>query len=53
MIGAIFLAEKFGLITLISKGYGLTTWAFWILFLLPIIVVGSYRILPTLFDKSE
>ncbi len=53
LIGAIFLAEKFGLITLISKGYGLTTWAFWILFLLPIIVVGSYRILPTLFDKSE
>lgn len=52
LLGAIFLAEKFGLITLISKGYGLTTWAFWILFLLPILVVGSYRILPTLFTKS-
>ena len=52
LIGAIFLAEQFGLITLISKGYGLTTWAFWILFLLPIIVVGSYRIFPTLFTTS-
>lgn len=44
LVGAIWLADRFGLIALISRGYGLTTWGFWILFLLPILVVGSRRI---------
>jgi uncharacterized membrane protein YkvI len=45
LVGAIWLADRFGLIALISRGYGLTTWGFWILFLLPILVVGTRRIL--------
>jgi uncharacterized membrane protein YkvI len=44
LVGAIWLADQFGLIALISRGYGLTTWGFWILFLLPILVVGTRRI---------
>ena len=47
------LADQFGLIALISRGYGLTTWGFWILFLLPILVVGSKKILPTLIRRAE
>ena len=53
LVGAIWLAEQFGLIALISRGYGLTTWGFWILFLLPILVVGSKKILPTLIRRAE
>jgi len=44
LVGAIWLADRFGLVALISRGYGLTTWAFWILFLLPILIVGTRRI---------
>jgi len=44
LVGAIWLADRFGLVALISRGYGLITWGFWILFLLPILIVGSKRI---------
>jgi uncharacterized membrane protein YkvI len=46
LVAAIVLAERFGLITLISRGYGLITWGFWILFLLPVLIIGSWRIMP-------
>lgn len=46
---AIFFADAVGLIELISKGYGYLTWGFWIVFLLPLLVVGTMRILK---DKN-
>jgi len=44
LVVAIWLADRFGLIKLISDGYGLITYGYWALFLLPILVVGTRRI---------
>jgi uncharacterized membrane protein YkvI len=44
LVAAIWMADRFGLVKLISDGYGLITYGFWILFLLPILVVGSRKI---------
>ncbi len=41
LITAVFIATAFGLIELIAKGYGYITWAFWIIFLLPLLIRGS------------
>ena len=43
LVTAVWLADRFGLVALISQGYGLITWGFWVLFLLPVIVIGSWR----------
>ena len=42
---SIFLANTLGLINLISKGYGLITWGFWIIFLIPVLTLGVNRII--------
>lgn len=44
LVVAIWMADRFGLIKLISDGYGLITYGYWALFLLPILVVGARRI---------
>lgn len=44
LVVAIWMADRFGLIQLISRGYGLITYGYWVLFLLPILVIGSRRI---------
>jgi uncharacterized membrane protein YkvI len=44
LVVAIWMADRFGLVKLISDGYGYITYGFWILFLLPILVIGSRRI---------
>ena len=44
LVVAIWMADRFGLVKLISDGYGLITYGFWALFLLPILVIGSWRI---------
>ncbi len=36
----IFFAENFGLINLISKGYGTLTWAYWIIFVIPVVFLA-------------
>lgn len=42
---AIFFADAIGLVDLIAKGYGYLTWAFWLVFLIPLLGVGTYRML--------
>lgn len=42
LLGA-FLA-RFGLIDLIAKGYGYMTWAFWLVYLLPLFTIGVWRL---------
>lgn len=51
LVVSIWLADRFGLIALVSQGYGLITWGFWIFFLIPILVAGSRKILPELFQN--
>ncbi|MDZ4679097.1 MAG: hypothetical protein SH848_05130 [Saprospiraceae bacterium] len=44
LLTAVFIANAFGLIDLIARGYGYITWAFWIIFLLPLLIRGSLKI---------
>jgi uncharacterized membrane protein YkvI len=41
---AIFLADAVGIVDLIAKGYGTLTWAYWLVFLLPVLVIGMWRL---------
>ncbi len=40
LIMAIFLADAIGIVDLVKKGYGTITWAYWVVFLLPVIWFG-------------
>jgi uncharacterized membrane protein YkvI len=44
LVVSVWLADSFGLIALIERGYGLITYGYWLIFLLPILVVGLRRI---------
>ena len=44
LVVSVWLADSLGLIALIERGYGLTTYGFWLLFLAPILGVGLWRI---------
>ena len=43
LVVSIFIANQFGLVNLIAKGYGVITWGFWVVFLLPLLTIGAYR----------
>ncbi len=42
---SVWLADRFGLIALIERGYGLITYGYWLLFLAPILAVGTWKVL--------
>ena len=42
--GLIGLVCLVGLIGLIAKGYGVITWGYWIIFVIPILTIGVKRI---------
>jgi len=44
MVIAVFAASAIGLVGLIAKGYGWLTWAFIVLFILPVLTVGIWKI---------
>ncbi|MBV7255295.1 hypothetical protein KCG44_00705 [Pacificimonas sp. WHA3] len=44
LVVSVFLATKVGLIELVSKGYGLLTYAFILVYIIPIMTLGLYRI---------
>jgi uncharacterized membrane protein YkvI len=37
--------STFGLINLIAKGYGAASWGFLVVFILPLVTVGIYKII--------
>jgi uncharacterized membrane protein YkvI len=41
---AVVLADRFGIINLIAKGYGSLTWAFLLVIFVPLVTVGVWRI---------
>lgn len=47
LLAATVLAGGVGLIDLIAKGYGTLTWAFILVFVLPLLTVGAHRILTS------
>ena len=40
LVISIFIAEKFGLVDLIANGYGTLTWAYWLVFVIPVLFVA-------------
>jgi uncharacterized membrane protein YkvI len=49
VIGA--CVAQFGLIDLIAKGYGTITYGFWIVFLIPVLTLGFYKIMHRSGDR--
>ncbi len=44
LVLAIFLAEAIGIVDLIASGYGALTWGYWLVFVLPVLTIGLWRI---------
>ena len=44
LILSIFLADALGLIRLIADGYGALTWGYWLVFVIPVLTIGLWRI---------
>lgn len=51
LILAIFMADAIGLVRLIAQGYGVLTWGYWLVFLLPVMSYGVYLII-TMYQKK-
>jgi uncharacterized membrane protein YkvI len=45
MLISVYAASAVGLVDLIAKGYGLLTYAFIVLLILPVLTVGVWRIM--------
>jgi uncharacterized membrane protein YkvI len=43
-VGSIFIAERFGLVALIAKGYRLLAWIFLAVYVLPLLTFGVWRL---------
>ena len=51
LLVAIVMASRFGLVTLIAKGYGMLTFGFIAVFVVPVLTIGIYRIITI--DRSN
>lgn len=47
LVLAIFIADAIGIVDLIASGYGALTWGYWVVFVIPILTVGLWRILKS------
>lgn len=44
LIGSVFVADRFGLIALIAKGYRALAWMFLLVYVVPLMTIGTWRI---------
>ena len=44
LTGAVFLADRFGIVELIAKGYRFLAWSFLAIYILPLITIGLWRV---------
>lgn len=44
LVGSIFVAARFGLVTLIARGYTLLGWTFLAVYVLPLLTIGVWRL---------
>jgi uncharacterized membrane protein YkvI len=47
LIGSIFVADRFGFVALIARGYRLLAWIFLAVFVVPLLTFGLWRLLKT------
>ena len=50
---ALFLATKFGLIQLIANGYGILTIGFILVFVIPVLTIGPYKMIAQFRDNNN
>lgn len=55
LVGCMFLADRFGLVTLIASGYRFLSWVFLAVYVLPLLTVGLYRLMRgrAVIEKQE
>lgn len=44
LVGSVFVADRFGLVTLIAKGYRASAWVVLAVFVLPLLTIGVWRL---------
>jgi uncharacterized membrane protein YkvI len=44
LVGSIFIADRFGLVALIARGYRALAWLFLVVYVLPLLTVGVWRL---------
>jgi uncharacterized membrane protein YkvI len=44
LVGSIFIADRFGLVALIARGYRGLAWLFLVVYVLPLLTVGAWRL---------
>ena len=52
LVISIFVATRFGLVTLIAKGYGASAYVFLALYVLPLLTIGLWRLRRNKRDSS-
>ena len=45
LLASAVVIARFGLIDLVAKGYGTVTWGFWLVFVLPVLSLGVWKVL--------
>ena len=45
LVGSIFIADRFGLVTLIASGYRALAYLFLAVYVLPVLTIGVWRLL--------
>jgi uncharacterized membrane protein YkvI len=45
LVVSIFVADSMGLVRIIADGYGMLTWGYWLVFVIPVMTIGLYRVL--------
>ena len=44
LVGSIFIADRFGLVALIARGYRALAWLFLVVYVLPLLTLGAWRL---------
>lgn len=44
LVGSVFVADRFGLVALIAKGYTALAWIFLLVYVLPLLTMGAWRL---------
>jgi uncharacterized membrane protein YkvI len=47
LVGSVFVADRFGLVTLIAKGYRASAWIVLAVFVLPLLTIGVWRLIKS------
>ena len=41
------MADALGIVRIIADGYGALTWGYWLVFVIPVMTIGLYRVVKS------